>query len=393
MMQPPRRGFDIVEYELRVARAQKAMHAEQLDGLLLTTEAEVRYFSGFQTQFWESPTRPWFLILPAKGEPIAVIPGIGEAGMRGTWIRDIRCWPAPRPEDDGVSLLADGLNSLPRRFGRIGLPMGHESLLRMPLADFRKLERGIAGYELIDAAPLMHALRFVKSAAEINKIEYACQVTSKAFEALPEKLAIGMTEREACQALRMDLLKLGADHSPYLIAGSGSMSYGDIIMGPTDRVLEDGDVLIIDTGTVYDGYFCDFDRNLAFGTPADETLAAHECVHRATDAGFAAARPGATMADLFNAMWQVLEAGGALGNNVGRMGHGLGMQLTEGPSVTPHDQTVLEVGCVVTLEPGMCFAPGCEMVHEENIVITENGARWLSNRAPVEMPRIIRKQS
>ena len=387
-MKAPERGFDIPEFEQRLIRAQAAMREAELDGLLLTTEPEVRYFSGFQTQFWESPTRPWFLVLPPEGRPIAVIPGIGAAGMCGTWIEDIRTWPAPRPEDDGISLLADCLNSLPRRFGRIGLPMGHESLLRMPLADFRKLERAVSGLEFTDAAPFMHGLRFQKSPAEIAKIEFACQVTSRAFEALPEKLSIGMTERRACQALRLDLLARGADHSPYLIAGSGSASYGDIIMGPTDRVIGDGDILIIDTGTVYDGYFCDFDRNFAFGAPADSAQAAYDCVYRATEAGFAAARPGATMADLFKAMWAVLESGGALGNNVGRMGHGLGMQLTEGPSVTPHDHTRLQPGCVITLEPGMAFAPGCEMVHEENIVITEEGARWLSRRAAAEMPRV-----
>ena len=84
-----------------------------------------------------------------------------------------------------------------------------------------------------------------------------------------------------------------------------------------------------------------------------------------------------------------MEAGGALGNDVGRLGHGLGMQLTEWPSNTADDHTPLEPGVVLTLEPGMEFAPGKQMVHEENIVITEDGARWLSRRAPEEMPVIM----
>ena len=159
-------------------------------------------------------------------------------------------------------------------------------------------------------------------------------------------------------------------------------------MGPTDRVLEDGDVLIIDTGTTFDGYFCDFDRNFAFGHIADDTRRAHEAVYRATDVGFTAARPGATMAEVWAAMWAVLEAGGALGNNVGRMGHGLGMQLTEWPSVKQTDHTELQPGAVITLEPGMAFAPGRQLVHEENIVITADGADWLTHRAPADMPVI-----
>jgi Xaa-Pro dipeptidase len=144
--------------------------------------------------------------------------------------------------------------------------------------------------------------------------------------------------------------------------------------------------MIIDTGTVYDGYFCDFDRNYAFGEASDKAHRAYDCVYQSTDAGFAAARPGATTTDVWQAMWSVLEAGGAMGNDVGRMGHGLGAQLTEWPSLTASDNTSLRAGMVITLEPGMEFASGKLMVHEENIVITEDGAKWLSKRAAAEMP-------
>ena len=144
--------------------------------------------------------------------------------------------------------------------------------------------------------------------------------------------------------------------------------------------------MIIDTGTVYDGYFCDFDRNYAFGTASDVAKQAHDTVYRSTDAGFAAARPGATTSDVWQAMWSVLEAGGAQGNDVGRMGHGLGAQLTEWPSLTPSDNTPLQPGMVITLEPGMEFAPGKMMVHEENIVVTADGAEYLSKRAVAELP-------
>ena len=98
--------------------------------------------------------------------------------------------------------------------------------------------------------------------------------------------------------------------------------------------------------------------------------------------------PGATTSDVWAAMWNVLEKGGAIGNNVGRLGHGLGMQLTEWPSNTQDDQTTLEPGVVLTLEPGMEFAPGKQMVHEENILITNDGAELLSRRAAAEIPVI-----
>ena len=388
MLPTPSRGFEVGEFEVRLQRAQARMHDAGLDAILLTTEPDVRYFTGFFTQFWQSPTRPWFVILPLSGKPIAVIPEIGAAGMAGTWVEDIYTWPAPRPEDDGISLLRDVIGRLPRQFTRLGVPLGHESLLRMPAGDYQRLCEGLGAIEIADASLLLHQLRYVKSTAEIEKIHYICDLTSDAFEALPQTLKGGESERQNCQRMRIDLLQRGADHTPYLIAGSGPGGYDSIIMGPTDRILEDGDVLIIDTGTTFDGYFCDFDRNFAFGRADDNLRHAYDVVYASTDAGFAAARPGATTSDIWAAMWRVLEDGGALGNSVGRMGHGLGMELTEWPSNSPNDQTPLEPGVVLTLEPGMEFTPGKQMVHEENIVITEDGARMLSRRAPAELPII-----
>ncbi len=378
----PLRGFPLEEFERRTTQAQLKMSEQRLDALLLLTEPELRYFSGFLSRFWESPTRPWFLIVPATGKPIAVIPEIGVAGMETTWIDDIRSWPAPQPEDDGVTILLDTLGSLPKRHGRVGLPMGHETSLRMPVSDFRRLAGSV---DFVDATALIQALRQHKSEIEIEKIAHICALASDGFDNLAAQICAGMSEREICRILVMDLLSRGADGCPYVVAASGKGSYDNIIMGPTDRIVENGDALIIDTGSTFDGYFCDFDRNWAFGTVDDATARAYDVVYEATEAGLAAARPGATAADLYQSMWRVLERGGALGNDVGRLGHGLGMQLTEQPSNMAGDETVLRPGMVMTLEPGMEFAPGKLMVHEENIVIREGEPQLLSRRAPPAM--------
>ena len=385
----PQRGFSQSEFEQRAQKAQRIMNEEKLDAILLTTEPNVRYFSGFLTQFWQSPTRPWFLIVPRESELIAVIPEIGRAGMESTWVNDIRTWASPCPEDDGITLLAQALSEVTMRFGRIGMTLGQESHLRMPANNFKQMTEKISPTEIVDVALHLHRLKKIKSEAEILKIEHICQITSGAFENLPSQIRIGETQRQICLKLRQDILKRGGDNSPYLIAGSGSGGYDNIIMGPTESVLENGHVLIIDTGSTFDGYFCDFDRNFVFGDLPEETRRAYDTVYRATDVGIETARPGKTTTDVWQAMWSVLEKGGALGNSVGRMGHGLGMELTEWPSVMPGDDTLLEPGMVLTIEPGMSFAPGKEMVHEENILITEEGARILTRRAPAEMPIIL----
>ncbi|MCB0034966.1 MAG: aminopeptidase P family N-terminal domain-containing protein, partial [Anaerolineales bacterium] len=193
----PSRGFTTAEFEMRLTRAQRLMHEQDLAALWLTTEPEFRYFSGFLTQFWQSPTRPWFLVVPAQGKPMAVIPEIGAAYLATTWLDDIRTWPAPTPADDGVSLLLATLREVVGQSGRVGVLMGAETHLRMPLRDFETIRTILkeAGHEFADATPLIRELRLIKSAAEIEKIAHSCGLVSDSFAALPSFVTSGMTER------------------------------------------------------------------------------------------------------------------------------------------------------------------------------------------------------
>ncbi|UWQ75195.1 Xaa-Pro peptidase family protein [Leisingera sp. M658] len=382
------RGFSTSEFEQRTQAAQKIMAGLGLDALLLTTEPEVRYFTGFDTIFWLSPTRPWFVVIPASGAPIAVIPEIGGPSMSLTWVSDIRTWLAPQPEDDGISLLADTLREVMPGGGTLGLPMGHETHVRMPAADFQRLLGRLDGISIADGADVVRSLRMVKSPSEIAKIARICSIASSAFEDLRNHIRAGDTERQAFAKFKIDLLQQGADDVPYLVGSSGPGGFSDVINRPTDRVIADGDMLLLDTGSLWGGYSCDFDRNYAFGHASDAAKSAYDLAWRATEAGLQAARPGITTADLWGAMAKVLEAGGCSGHQIGRMGHGLGMQVTEWPSLMPGDDTVIEAGMVLTLEPGFAFGGNKMMLHEENIVIHEDGAELLSRRAARELPII-----
>ncbi|PVB61484.1 Xaa-Pro peptidase family protein [Labrenzia sp. 011] len=374
--------FPETEFAERTTRAQRAMHAAGLDALFFTTEAEVRYFSGFRTLFWQSPTRPWFLVLPASGKPIAVIPQIGARLMAATWLDDIRPFSAPHPVDDGIGLLANVLKD----FGTIGMPMGRESCLRMPLDDFRSLQKRLAGSQFVNASDLVQTLRMVKSDAELEKLRRICAIGSAAFARAPDLFRKGQTLREAFRAFRIELLTQGADDVPYLVGGAGKGGYGDVISPPTDRPLEEGDVLMLDTGAVRDGYFCDFDRNFAVGQATDDVRRAHETLVAAVHAAAAIARPGRTCVDLYRAMAETI---GQKDGDVGRLGHGLGMQLTEAPSLTGFDGTVLREHMVLTLEPGIDLGNGKLMVHEENIVIRDGPPEFLSCPAEPDIPVLL----
>jgi len=384
----PSRGFPLAEFVARLERVQRLMSEADLDAMLLTTEENIRYFSGFLTQFFQSPTRPWFLIVPRTGKPTAVIPTIGAVAMSRTWIDDIRTWSSPHPTDDGVSSLAATLKELVGARGRVGLPLGRETFLRMPLADFEHLRQRLAEVEFVDATHIVRSLRLVKSELEIEKIAYVCACVADAFDAAPQLFSVGQSDVEAFRDFKIECLTRGVDDVAYLVGGAGAGGYGDIISPPSGRDLRTGDILIVDTGCTFDGYYCDFDRNFALGGASDGARRAYDTVFRATTAGLAAARPGATCADLFHAMQAVMEADGALSSDVGRLGHGLGMQLTEWPSHTPFDETVLRPGMVITLEPGMSFAPDRVMVHEENIVIRDGEPELLTRRAASALPVI-----
>lgn len=388
MSETPARGFREAEFALRTEKAQALMAAQGLDGLLLLTEPEVRYFSGFHTLFWQSPTRPWFLFLPPAGKPVAIIPEIGADLMRRTWIEDIRTWSAPAPGDDGLSLLTELLSPIASRGGSIGLMKGHETSLRMPLGDYERLMAGLPGLKVADATPLVRSLRMVKSAAEIEKLRHICAIGSRTFAQVPQIAREGQPFEDLFRAFRREALAQGADDVPYLVGGAGQGGYSDVISPPTGRPLQAGDIVMLDTGATWDGYFCDFDRNFAIGRADDLSRQAYDVLWRATEAGIAAAKPGATCRELFQAMQSVIAAMDDQGGDVGRLGHGLGMQLTEWPSHAAFDETVIEENMVLTLEPSLSYGDGRIMVHEENIVVRAEGAELLTTRAAPELPVI-----
>ena len=390
------------EYQARTARVQERMAAERLDALFITSEDNYRYLTGFDAPVWQNLTRPRYLVVPGAGAPILIVPTSNTVITDRTvpWIGDVRTWVAPEPADDGVSLVVDALRASAGRFGRIGAELGPESRLTMPVADFLAIRERVAPAQLIDGDAMLRRMRMVKSPAEIAHMRYVCQLTSDAFEALPGQLAIGDTERTAAARFQADVLAAGGEKIVYLICTSGRDGYPCINLGPSDHALARGDVLVIDTGVSYAGYYCDFDRDYAFGMPCDAVLHAYDAVWRATEAGIAAARPGAGTADVWRAQAEVIaEASGIPlsreGFGSGRLGHGIGLRMCEPPSNNADDPTVLVPNMTLTIEPGMPFTvegpDGPErkiLVHEENLVVREDGPELLTRRAPREMPVI-----
>tara|TARA_B100000242_G_scaffold20041_1_gene12156 strand:+ start:124 stop:1281 length:1158 start_codon:yes stop_codon:yes gene_type:complete len=380
-------GFKLKEYENRLEKAQSLMHLNQIDILLITSEQFMRYFTGFSTQFWQSPTRPWYLIIPIKGLPKAVIPDIGLSAMQKTWIKEIYTWPSPRPKDEGISLISKLMNEFPSKFNYVGAELGKEMSLRMPLTDFFFLQSTLSR-KIIDASGILWELRLIKSNAEIDKIKHICKIASNSFENLPSLINKGDSERDIAKKMKIDLISQGADSIPYLPVISGVGGVSQIIYEPTNRVLKSGDILFVDTGSTYDGYFCDFDRNYSIGKASKIVNDIYEILWVATQNAIELATPGLFLSDLWKLMANSLNKYLPNNFNKGRFGHSFGLQLTEPPSITFNNNMKLEPNMVLTLEPSIEFTPGKMLVHEENIVIRENGAELLTSRAPYKIVEI-----
>jgi len=315
-------------------------------------------------------------------------------------------------EDDGVSLLGEVLCGVPQKFKRGGLMMGFESTIRMPVRDIDRLRATLAenSIEVVDASSVMRNLRLIKSGFEVARIRHACNIASSAFAALPASLDLlyqrkqvtnpeqpFVTEREMREEMRRLMFYFGADDTPYVMCQSGVNGYDNIILEPTDKVLQPGTVVVIDTGMCFEGYWCDFDRNFVVGGDhllSEATKRAQDLVWQATEDGFQICEEHGTSSDVFRVMSRKMGQDPAT-NSTGRMGHGLGLHITESFSNNATDEEPLTPGVCMTLEPGMLVDPEGELmiVHEENLVITEDGAEWLSNRAPRRIPSILVAQA
>ena len=379
-------SFPKEEYLKRLDNIHKKLENENIDAIVITSPANFRYFSGLDSNFWESPTRPWFLIISKNGKIKALVPSIGLSAIESTFIKDIEVWQSPNPKDEGTSLLKKIIKTFPKN-SNIGFELGMETYLRMSIKEFLKIKKDLQEYNFIDSTNIVWSLRKIKSDLEIKNIEKVCSITSKVFNNLINKISLGMSEREIATIFKKDLINNGVDYIMYLSCASGINGYNQIICNPSKKKIGDGDILIIDTGSTLNGYYCDFDRNFGFGNINQKSLDAYNKLWDATEKTLEIIKPGISCKEVYESLSKNLFSSNVK-SSVGRMGHGFGLQLTEPPSIMIDDNTILEKNMILALEPSIEIENDLMLVHEENILITQNGNRLLSSRTPKELPVI-----
>jgi Xaa-Pro dipeptidase len=388
------------EFALRLARVQEAMAERRIAVLVLTAQDNFVYLTGFDSPTWVNLARPRYCVVPARGDLVLVVPTTNVSAVeRMTWVKDIRSWVSPNPADDGLSLVVDAVRASAEPDSIVGMEIGPQSRLGMPACDFVSLRERLLPRRLADADSLLREIRKVKSPFEISAIRRAAAATSRAFDRLPGCLQRGRDDRSIVRDFHALLAAEGVDDAPYLVAEGGVGGYPSLQMGPSGWSLEAGAIWAIDAGCRVRGYFCDFNRNFGCGRIPEISRRVDALLWQATEAGIDAAVPGATAADVWQAMARILDRGleeiGARRTRSGRMGHGIGLRLTEPPSIHPDDATVLAPGMVITVEPAAEFDVATPagslrrmLIHEENLVVTANGPELLSQRAARGMTMI-----
>jgi Xaa-Pro dipeptidase len=384
------------EYKARTRKVQAALAEQGCGALLVTSEDHVQYLTGFKSPVWNNLTRPRYLIVPANGEPFLISSANYVVIIEETtWITDIRTWVSPNPSDDGISLVIDGLKSCLGSMKKIAAELGPQSRITMPAGDFIRIQKAFSDVQFVDGHALLMSYRVVKSPGEIERIQVAATATSHALHDLPKSAHAGQSLYDLAQRLKVRIIELGAEDVPYIIAASGQGGYPCVNLAPDRRPLQSGDVFVFDVAARYDGYYCDFDRDFVVGEPSADVRSQHRRLWDATAAGIEAIKPGLRMSDIWGAMAQVLGVEQVRSTGIGRMGHSVGLRMCEEPSVGENDHTIIRENMVLSVEPGIVLKQATQkqrdkriMVHEENLLVTANGAKLISVRTPQEIPVI-----
>lgn len=373
----------------RHARARDAMSVAGFDALLLIGSSNVTYLSGYP-YVDTNLARPFFLIVPASGDPVMLVHEGRQYEARAlSGIDDVRVYHAlsVAPIDELGKILAD----LDLSSGVIGAELGFEQRMGLPIAEFSRLRDGIMPARVLDAADLLWGLRMLKSDAEIASIRRACAITASAYERTFADARGGMTEDDVRRLMVKNLLDLGGG-SPYAVATSGPGNYDVVCGAGSDRRLEVGDMVWLDSGCTVNGLWSDFGRGAVVGQPTSAQVEAQAAIHSITADAAAMVAPGVALSDIARfCNRSVEELKLPITSNIsgiaGRVGHGIGMDPTEPPHLSEVDQTTLEAGMVITVEPGVATADGIYHV-EEDVLCTPDGYEVLSEcpRELFELP-------
>ena len=260
--------------------------------------------------------------------------------------------------------------------GRLPRRIGFESDA-LTYANFELLE-AVGGMELARRRGLVESLRAVKEPGELDAIRRATEVTNRTYERLAEERFSGRTEKELVWRMTELFHEEGADEPAFAIDIAAGPTAASPHAVPGDRVVQEGELVLVDAGAKVDGYCSDCTRTFAVGEISDSLQEIYELTRLAQQAGLDAVRPGAIGRDVDAAARAVI-ANAGYGESFGHgLGHGIGLLVHEAPNLRPESTDVLAAGNAVTVEPGIYLSVVGGVRIEDLVVVTEDGCDALT---------------
>lgn len=344
----------------RLKKLRETFKEKQIDGLLVTSQYNRRYITGF------TGTAGVALITENEAKFITDFRYVDQASEQAVHF-DIVLHKTSLVEE-----IANQLKQL--NIKKLGFEKNHVSF-----AQYEEYQASFEGTGLVPVSGLLENLRLIKDEQEIKILKEAAKIADAAFEHIIQYIKPGITELDVSNELEFFMRKQGAASSSFdIIVASGirsALPHGVA----TNKVIKKGELVTLDFGAYYKGYCSDITRTVAVGKPSSELEKIYETVLEAQLRGMNGIKPGLTgkQADALTRDY-ITEQG--YGDYFGHStGHGLGMEVHEGPGLSMKSDTILVPGMVVTVEPGIYISGVGGTRIEDDTVITENGNETLTH--------------
>lgn len=350
----------------RLDKIRDVIREKGVDAFFIPSLNNLRYFSGFTGS-------NGYLLITATN---AVL------------ITDQRYSEQARQEAVGWEVMIHGLDPfsvITKAIGKLGITsIGYES---KEITDFQitTLRNGNPGVDWVAFVDVCIQLRSVKEDEEVARIQTALKIAEDALEKLCPYIRPGVSEREIAVELEILMRKLGSEAPAFAtIVASGTNSALPHAK-PTDRKIQENDLIVIDFGATWQGYRSDITRTIIVGELEPELQTIYDCVHRALEQAVAGIKPGSTCHEVDKLARDVFTAADLEGYSLRGLGHGVGLDIHEFPRVVMDNPARIEPGMLFTVEPGV-YVPNAGGVRiEDMVVVTADGCQVLTRS-----PRVIR---
>jgi len=354
----------------RIETLQNIMQENQIPLAALTAGPDLVYLTGLEFHVSE---RPAILLLATTGKPHLVHPELENIKVKGCKY-PIVSFPYGEVKDTWANVCAQALAELPENNKKIGVISTEMRFLEMEL-----LHRANPDLRFVSIDTLLQKMRTRKEIGEVSSIRKAVEIAERAFLETIKTIEPGRTEKEIAGILVSNLLRNGSEpelpFSPIIASGPNSANPHAT---PTERIVEKGDLIVIDWGATYNHYISDLTRVVSMGKPTEEFEKIAQIVKKANTAGREFAKAQVFCNEVDAATRTVIHMAGYGEYFTHRTGHGIGMEAHEAPFISSDYNHPLEIGNTFTIEPGIYLPRRGGVRIEDNVLITEEGAETLS---------------